>query len=41
MVMTGHAVAFMDIARPWMIFVPWPETEASAMDWTGLYFVEV
>ena len=31
----------MEIAKPWMTFVPCPETEASAIDLTGVYFVEV
>jgi hypothetical protein len=29
---TGQAVDFIDIAKPWIIFVPWPEFEALAID---------
>ena len=35
MVMAGRAVDSRDTARPWMTFVPCPEDEASATDFTG------
>ena len=31
----GSAVDSIDTARPWMTLVPWPESEALAMDCTG------
>ena len=30
-----------DMARPWMTLVPWPETEALAIDFTGRKLVPV
>src|SRR5665647_2826648 len=41
MTITGAAVDFMDMARPWMTLVPWPVVEALAMDFTGLKLLEV
>ena len=41
MTITGAAVDFMDMARPWMTLVPWPVVEAMAMDFTGLKLLEV
>src|SRR5512135_3896962 len=41
MTITGAAVDFMDMARPWMTLVPWPVVEALAMDLTGLKLLEV
>ena len=37
----GKPVASMPTARPWMTFVPWPDTLASAMDSTGFFSDEV
>ena len=37
----GSAVACMPFARPWMMFVAWPVTEAWAVDLTGEKRVEV
>ena len=37
----GHAVDFMETARPAMMLVPCPVVEALAMSRTGGYFVEV
>jgi hypothetical protein len=31
----GSAVDSIEIARPWMTLVPWPVTEALAIDFTG------
>ena len=31
----GAAVDSSDIASPWITLVPWPETEALAIDLTG------
>ena len=38
---TGNAVDSIEIARPWITFVPWPVVEACAMERTGRYSVEV
>ena len=38
---TGKAQDSSEIARPWMTFVPWPVTEASATLFTGRKLVEV
>ena len=35
MTIAGSAVDSSEIARPWMMLVPWPVTEASAIDFTG------
>ena len=35
MVSAGSAVDSIDTARPWITLVPWPETEALAMLFTG------
>ncbi len=35
-VKAGSAVASMETARPWMTFVPWPDSEALATERTGL-----
>jgi hypothetical protein len=35
----GSAVASMETASPWMTFVPWPDSDALATDFTGPYFV--
>ena len=35
MTIAGSAVDSIEIARPWMTLVPWPVTEASAIDFTG------
>ncbi len=37
----GRAVDSSETARPWITLVPWPETEARAMDFTGLKPVPV
>jgi len=37
----GSAVDSSEIARPWITLVPWPVTEASAMDFTGRKLVPV
>ena len=37
----GSAVASSDTARPWMTLVPWPVTEALAIDCTGRKLVPV
>ena len=37
----GPAVASSDIARPWITLVPWPVTEAWAMERTGRKLVPV
>ena len=37
----GSAVASIDTARPWMTLVPWPVTEALAMECTGRKLVPV
>ncbi len=39
--MTGKKVDFIETAKPAMILVPAPEAEASAIEITGLYFLEV
>jgi hypothetical protein len=31
----GSAVDSIEIARPWITLVPWPVTEACAIDFTG------
>ena len=31
----GSAVDSRLIARPWMTLVPWPVSDALAIDWTG------
>ena len=41
MTSAGSAVNSSETARPWMTFVPWPVTEALAIDWTGRKFVPV
>ena len=41
MTMAGSAVDSIETARPWMTLVPWPVTEALAMDCTGRKFVPV
>ena len=41
MTSTGSVVDCMPTARPWMMFVPAPVSDAAAMDLTGLYWVEV
>src|ERR1039457_6840580 len=33
--MAGAAVDSIEMARPWMTLVPWPVTEAEAIDCTG------
>ena len=35
MTSAGSAVDSIEIARPWMTFVPWPVTEAFAIIFTG------
>ena len=35
MTSAGSAVDFSETARPWMTLVPWPVTEALAIDCTG------
>ena len=37
----GSAVACMPWARPWMMFVAWPVTDACAVDLTGEKRVDV
>ena len=37
----GSAVDSSEIARPWMTLVPWPVTEAAAIDFTGRKLVPV
>ena len=37
----GSAVASSDTARPWMMLVPWPVTDADAIDLTGRKLVPV
>ncbi|GJD77453.1 hypothetical protein NBEOAGPD_0658 [Methylobacterium gregans] len=37
----GSAVDSSEIASPWITLVPWPVTEASAIDFTGRKFVPV
>ena len=39
--MAGRAVDSREIASPWMTLVPWPVTEASAIDFTGRKLVPV
>ncbi len=39
--MAGSAVDSIEIARPWMTLVPWPVTEAEAIDCTGRKLVPV
>ncbi len=41
MTMAGSAVASIEIARPWMMLVPWPVTDAAAIDFTGRKLVPV
>ena len=41
MTSAGSAVACMPWARPWMMFVAWPVTDARAVDLTGEKRVEV
>ena len=31
----GSAVDSIEIARPWITLVPWPVTDAAAIDFTG------
>ncbi len=38
---TGSAVASIETARPWMMFVPCPVREDSAIRWTGRWLVPV
>ena len=35
MTIAGSAVDSIEMARPWMTLVPWPVTEAAAIDFTG------
>ena len=35
MTSAGSAVASSEMARPWITLVPWPVTEAAAIDFTG------
>ena len=35
MIRAGRAVDSSDTARPWITLVPWPVTEALAIDFTG------
>ena len=35
MTMAGSAVDSSETARPWMTLVPWPVTEACAIETTG------
>ena len=35
MTIVGSAVASSDTARPWITLVPWPVTDAWAIDFTG------
>ncbi len=35
MIRAGTAVASSETARPWITLVPWPETEAWAIERTG------
>src|SRR4029077_7221573 len=37
----GAAVDSSEIARPWMTLVPWPVTDAAAIDFTGRKLVPV
>jgi len=37
----GNAVASRLMARPWITFVPWPVSEAFAIERTGRYSVPV
>ena len=39
--MAGSAVDSSETARPWITLVPWPVTEACAMERTGRYPVPV
>ena len=32
----GIAVASIEMAKPWITFVPWPVVDDLATDWTGL-----
>ena len=41
MTRAGSAVASIEIARPWMMLVPWPVTDEAAMDFTGRKLVPV
>ena len=41
MTSAGSTVACMPWARPWMMFVAWPVTDARAVDLTGEKRVEV
>ena len=41
MTMAGSAVDSSEIARPWITLVPWPVTEALAIDFTGRKSVPV
>ena len=41
MTIAGSAVASSEMAKPWMTLVPWPVTEALAIDCTGRKFVPV
>ena len=41
MTIAGAAVACRPMARPWMMFVAWPVSDAWAVDLTGLKRVEV
>ena len=41
MTSAGSAVASSDTARPWMTLVPWPVTEACAIERTGRKLVPV
>ncbi len=41
MTIAGSAVDSIEMARPWMTLVPWPVTEAAAIDCTGRKSVPV
>ena len=41
MTSAGSAVDSSDTARPWITLVPWPVTEAVAIDCTGRKLVPV
>ena len=41
MTMAGSAVDSSETARPWMTLVPWPVTEAWAIELTGRLLVPV
>jgi hypothetical protein len=41
MTIAGSAVDSSEMARPWITLVPWPVTEASAIECTGRKLVPV